>query len=355
VGLKGHVVQVDFPPEFSEWRKVEPRELIDAPLVKTETAKSVVRTVKKLAADATSLIIATDFDREGELIGLEALNLAVEENSKLVRTVRRARFSALTAGEIKRAFSDLDHLSEPLAWAGEARQDIDLIWGATLTRFVSLATGRLGSQFLSGGGVQTPTLVLVAERERERRAFVSEPFWVVKVELESDGQRFSALHKEERFTDEARATSVFDKLATPGKVTAVKKTSRKVQKPAPFNTTSFTSAATSLGYSANAAMRIAEDLYMAGHISYPRTDNTVYPPSLDMREALEVLAHGEFAREVGELLSRDTLHASRGDKRTTDHPPIYPTGSPRRGELNDQLIRTQPQRESATPRQGLRP
>ncbi len=48
VGLKGHVVQVDFPPEYSEWRKVEPRALIDAPLVKTETAKAVVRAVKKL-------------------------------------------------------------------------------------------------------------------------------------------------------------------------------------------------------------------------------------------------------------------------------------------------------------------
>ncbi len=176
VGLKGHVVQVDFPPEYSEWRKVEPKSLIDAPLVKTETAKSVVRAVKRLAADATVLIIATDFDREGELIGLEALNLAVEENPKLVRTVRRARFSALTAGEIKRAFSDLDELSEPLARAGEARQDIDLIWGATLTRFVSLATSRLGSQFLSVGRVQTPTLVLIADREKERRAFVSEPY-----------------------------------------------------------------------------------------------------------------------------------------------------------------------------------
>ena len=128
-------------PSGARWSR---KTLIDAPLVKTETAKSVVRAVKKLAADATTLIIATDFDREGELIGLEALNLAVEENAKLVRTVRRARFSALTPGEIKRAFSNLDHLSEPLARAGEARQDIDLIWGATLTRFVSLATVALG-------------------------------------------------------------------------------------------------------------------------------------------------------------------------------------------------------------------
>ena len=335
VGLKGHVVQVDFPPEYSEWRKVEPRALIDAPLIKTETAKAVVRAVKKLAGEASSLVIATDFDREGELIGLEALNLAAEENQRLVRSVRRARFSALTAGEINRAFDHLDHLSEPLARAGEARQDIDLIWGATLTRFVSLATSRLGSQFLSVGRVQTPTLVLVVEREKERRAFVSEPFWVVKVDLDASGESFSAVHKEERFTDEARAQAVFDKLTGPARVTAVKQTKRKVPRPAPFNTTSFTSAATSLGYGAAAAMRIAEDLYMAGHISYPRTDNTVYPSSLDLRETLATLAQGEFGREAGQLLSRPSLSPSRGDKRTTDHPPIYPTGAPARGELGD--------------------
>jgi DNA topoisomerase-1 len=335
VGLKGHVVQVDFPPEFSEWRKVEPRSLIDAPLVKTETAKSVVRTVKRLAAEADTLIIATDYDREGELIGLEALNLAVEENPKLVRTVRRARFSALTPGEITGAFLHLDHLSEPLARAGEARQDIDLIWGATLTRFVSLATSRLGSQFLSVGRVQSPTLVLVAEREKERLAFVSEPFWVVTVELDSGGQRFGAVHKEERVSDEARAVAIFEKLSTPGRVMGVKQTSRKVPRPTPFNTTSFTSAATSLGFGASLAMRIAEDLYMAGHISYPRTDNTVYPTSLDLREALGILAKGEFKREAEALLARPALHPSRGDKRSTDHPPIYPTGSPRRSELGD--------------------
>lgn len=335
VGLKGHVVQVDFPPEYAEWRKVEPRALIDAPLIKTDTAKSVVRVVKKLAEEADRLVIATDFDREGELIGLEALNIAAEENPKLVRTARRARFSALTAGEINRAFSNLDHLSEPLAHAGEARQDIDLIWGATLTRFVSLATSRLGSQFLSVGRVQTPTLVLIAEREKERRAFVPEPYWVVKVDLEADGQIFGAVHKEERFLDEEKAKAVFAKLAGSAVVQAVKQTKRKVPRPAPFNTTSFTSASTSLGYSAAAAMRIAEDLYMAGYISYPRTDNTVYPSSLDLREALTVLASGAFAREAGELLSRQSLTPSRGDKRTTDHPPIYPTGAPDKGELGD--------------------
>ena len=335
IGLKGHVLEVDFPPEYAEWRKVEPRTLIDAPLVKVETAKAVIRALKKLAAEATSLVIATDYDREGELIGLEALNLATEENPRLIRTVRRARFSSLTPGEITRAFSNLDHLSEPLAHAGEARQDIDLIWGATLTRFVSLATSRLGNQFLSVGRVQSPTLALIVAREKERRAFVPEPYWVVKVDLATDGQRFSAVHREERFTEEGKAKAVFEKLAGPARVTVIKQTARKVSKPAPFNTTSFTSAATSLGFSAAAAMRIAEDLYIAGYISYPRTDNTVYPSSLDLRAALEVLAQGEFAREVGELLDKPAFHPSRGDKRTTDHPPIYPTGSPKPGELGE--------------------
>ncbi len=335
IGLKGHVVQVDFPPEYAEWRKVEPRALIDAPLVKTETAKSVIRAVRRLAAEATSLIIATDFDREGELIGLEALELASQENPRLARSVRRARYSALTAGDIKKAFAHLEYLSEPLAKAGEARQDIDLIWGATLTRFVSLATSRLGNQFLSVGRVQTPTLCLIVEREKERRAFVPEPYWVVKVELEADGHRFSAVHKEERFTDQARAEAIYEKLAGAGRVTAVKQTSRKIPRPAPFNTTSFTIAATSLGYSAAAAMRIAEDLYMAGYISYPRTDNTVYPPSLDLRGSLALLAEGEFSTEAGQLLAKEAFHPSRGDRRTTDHPPIYPTGVLRRGEIGE--------------------
>src|SRR5205085_2038665 len=79
----------------------------------------------------------------------------------------------------ERAFSELDELSYPLAHAGWARQDIDLLWGATLTRAVSLATRRFGSNFLSVGRVQSPTLALIVERELERRAHKPKPFWEV--------------------------------------------------------------------------------------------------------------------------------------------------------------------------------
>src|SRR5204862_952219 len=93
--------------------------------------------------------------------------------------IKRARYSALTKDEIQRAFANLDELSYELAYAGAARQDIDLIWGATLTRAVSLATRRFGSNFLSVGRVQSPTLALVVERELERRAHIPEPYWEV--------------------------------------------------------------------------------------------------------------------------------------------------------------------------------
>ena len=175
IGLKGHILQLEYPEEYSDWRKVEPKELIDAELIKAPSAKAVVRALKKTAKDADHLTIATDYDREGELIGLEAMKQAIEANPDLKKDVKRARYSALTPEEVKRAFSELSELSLPLALAGEARQDIDLIWGATLTRFMSLATSRLGNQFLSVGRVQSPTLGLIVERELERRAFRPAP------------------------------------------------------------------------------------------------------------------------------------------------------------------------------------
>src|ERR687887_1937577 len=120
IGLKGHLMNPVFPEGFSEWRKVEPRELIDAPLQKEPIQKSVHKALRKQAKDAGSIVIATDFDREGELIGLEALEEVLEVNPDLAKDVKRARFSALTKEEIEQAFTNLVELSEPLAKAGEA-------------------------------------------------------------------------------------------------------------------------------------------------------------------------------------------------------------------------------------------
>ena len=73
IGLKGHVLNPAFPEDYKNWQKTDLHDLIDAKLIKEPTDKNVVKALKKVAKDADDLVIATDFDREGELIGLEAL------------------------------------------------------------------------------------------------------------------------------------------------------------------------------------------------------------------------------------------------------------------------------------------
>ncbi len=325
IGLKGHVLNPAFPEQYKSWEKTDMHALIDAELIKEATDKNVLRAVRKVSQDADSLVIATDYDREGELIGLEILEEILEENPALEGQVKRARYSALTKEEIERAFAELHELSFDLAYAGAARQDIDLIWGATLTRAVSLATGRRGANFLSVGRVQSPTLGLIVERELERRAHVPKPYWEVFARFEHPDGSFEAHHATDKFWDRGEADAAVAGTESPGAVTSVsaRKASRKP--PAPFNTTSFTTEASSrLGITPARAMRIAEDLYMDGFISYPRTDNTVYPSSLPLRELVTSLVRiPEF--EAASHLLEGELSPSRGKKETTDHPPIYPT------------------------------
>ena len=213
IGLKGHVLGPAFPEGYSNWQKTDLHDLIDAELIKEPTDKNVVKAIKKVAKEADELVIATDFDREGELIGLEALEEMLDANPALGSregtadgslTIKRARYSALTKEEIERAFGDLDELSYPLANAGAARQDIDLLWGATLTRAVSLATRRFGSNFLSVGRVQSPTLGLIVEREMERRAHVAKPFWELFAKFEHPDGSFETHHTRRQVLGEGR-------------------------------------------------------------------------------------------------------------------------------------------------------
>src|ERR671938_645156 len=335
IGLKGHVLAPEYPEEYSNWQKVEPSSLIDAEIRKSVSEKGVAEAVRALAKKAGRVVIATDFDREGELIGVDALSLAFDANPKLMDHVERARFSALTKGEVTRAFDNLVEVSEELAAAGEARQDIDLIWGATLTRWVSRATKRYGNAFLSVGRVQSPTLVLIAERERERRAFTPEPYWEIEASLKN-GEAFTARHAHGRFKEEAAARAAYDNLTDTARVTEIKEKSATRPPPIPFNTTGFLSAAANIGISPSRAARLAEDLYTEGYISYPRTDNTVYPRSLDLHEVLGQLKRVEgVGLHVDELLESDKLSPTRGKKETTDHPPIYPTGHASKEALQD--------------------
>ncbi|MFB6235865.1 MAG: DNA topoisomerase [Halopenitus sp.] len=350
IGLSGHVVGVDFPAEYNDWRDVEPVELIDAPTTTKPTQDNIVSALRRLARKASRVVIATDYDREGELIGKEAHDLVREVNADV--DIDRVRFSSITENEVTDAFADPDDLDFDLAAAGEARQVIDLVWGASLTRFLSLSAQQRGDDFISVGRVQGPTLKVLVDREREIQAFDPESYWELFGELTKDadaddgGDPFEAQYffhntegnEEERVWDEATAETLSAALeaADGAEVDDVNRRTRTDDPPAPFNTTQFIRAAGSLGYSAQRAMSLAEDLYTAGYITYPRTDNTVYPDDLDPEELLSAFLESGFSTDAKQLLEQDEIEPTEGDEETTDHPPIHPTDElPSRGELSD--------------------
>ena len=375
MGLRGHILAVDFPrelqwkrgqgwfgvtedgevlpanlpktlahPPFEKVRKPFTKEGVDikgwkvpslpylvwAPVVKEPAEKEIIRTLKNLAKKADEVIIATDFDREGELIGSDAVSMVRQVNADV--PVVRARYSSFTKPELEHAFAreNLVAVDDDLAAAGESRQFIDLIWGAVLTRYLTMAKfGGLGN-VRSAGRVQTPTLALVARREKERMAFVPENYWVVRGMAATEaGDEFKVAHATARFKEEAAAQAAYAaaKAAGNARVTDIQKKTRKGTVQTPFNTTSLQTAAAAEGLTPARTMRIAESLYMSGLISYPRVDNTVYPETLDLSEVVGMLKGvPQYANYCDELLAHQPLKATRGKQETTDHPPIYPTG-----------------------------
>ena len=334
-----------FPEGYSNWQKTDLHDLIDAELIKEPTDKNVVKAIEKVAKEADELVIATDFDREGELIGLEALEEMLDANPELgtreetkdgTLRVKRARYSALTKEEIERAFNELDELSYPLANAGAARQDIDLLWGATLTRAVSLGTRRFGSNFLSVGRVQSPTLGLIVEREMERRAHVAKPFWELFAKFQHPDGSFEAHHDDRQVLGEGRGRRGARRHRRPGHG-QVGDGAQEHAQAADAATTRPPSPPTPPAGSASpraSAMRIAEDLYMDGFISYPRTDNTVYPVSLPLRELVSSLVADQGVlgrRGPARRRAQADPRQKRDDRPPADLPdPGDPPGRPRR-------------------------
>ena len=374
IGLRGHILQPDFPPElkFNDeegwfgvtaegevlpadvpdglarppydtkrkpylkdgidikgWKIASLPYLVWAPIEKTPAEKGIIRSLKNLAKKADSVVIGTDFDREGELIGSDALRQIREVAPDV--PVSRARYSAFTKAEIDHAFNNLVELDQDLADAGESRQYIDLIWGAVLTRYLTTARFSGFGNTRSAGRVQTPTLALVVERERERMAFKPEDYRVISGEAShGEEEPFKVSHTTARFWDKDAADAAYANVAgaKEARVTAVERKSRTQRPPAPFNTTSLQAAAAAEGISPARTMRLAESLYMDGLISYPRVDNTVYPSSLDLKDCVRTISKvPQYAPTCKALLSQPKLTATRGKQETTDHPPIYPTGA----------------------------
>ncbi|MGI0156257.1 MAG: DNA topoisomerase, partial [Thermoplasmata archaeon] len=290
------------------------------------TETGIVTALQSIVRGFDRVIIATDFDREGELIGQECLELLQKVHPNI--RVERARYSALTRDEIEGSFAHLQSLDTALAEAASARQEIDLVWGALLTRYLSLTAQQRGRGFLSVGRVQTPTLALLVERDQAIKEFVPTPFWEIAADGQKDGESFRLRHAHGTWQDRGEADTVFRRVegATDGVVREFREEETRRRPPVPFSTTLFVAEATRQGLGASTVMRIAEDLYTQGLISYPRTDNTVYPRSLGLRPLVEKFKESAFAEAAEFVLRQPSFRATRGRTEATDHPPIYPTG-----------------------------
>ncbi|HXQ79058.1 MAG TPA: DNA topoisomerase I [Thermoplasmata archaeon] len=326
VGLRGHIVELDYPKEFSEWTLAGLPKLLETRPLKRVTEGGIVAALQSIVREFDRVIIATDFDREGELIGLECLELLQKVHPGI--EVKRARYSALTRDAIETSFGHLEELDRALAEAAESRQEIDLVWGALLTRYLSLTAQQRGNSFLSVGRVQTPTLALLVERDQAIKEFVPTPFWEIIATGEKAGESFRLHDQHGIFESMAEADRIFRIVshAKSGVVREFTEEETRRRPPIPFSTTLFVAEATRLGMGAARVMQIAEALYTQGLISYPRTDNTVYPRGLGLRTLVEKFREGPFAEAAEFVLQQPSFRPTRGRTETTDHPPIYPTG-----------------------------
>ena len=146
--------------------------------------------VKQLVGQTTELVIATDADREGEMIAREIIELCGYRGP-----IQRLWLSALNDASIRKALGALKPSAEtlPLYYSALARSRADWLIGMNLSRLFTLLGRQAGyTGVLSVGRVQTPTLKLVVDRDREIASFVPVPFWTVEVALSHAGQSFTA-------------------------------------------------------------------------------------------------------------------------------------------------------------------
>ncbi len=235
----------------------------------------IIADIRKEAAKADEILIATDPDREGEAIAWHLQELLT--NKKIGGTVPKSEIKRITYHEVtKEAVEEaLKHpraIDEHLREAQEARRVLDRLVGYDLSGLIWKKV-RYG---LSAGRVQSPALRIIMEREREIRAFRPEGYWTIVGNFKTVGKSNLALTCVEEPRDKTEVDRILDiARLNPWKILDIEESEQKRQPRAPFITSTLQQTASSrLGFSPSRTMGIAQKLYEAGYITYMRTDST---------------------------------------------------------------------------------
>lgn len=252
-------------------------------VIPKEKIKSVNSLVKE-AAGADKLWLATDPDREGEAIAWNLLQVISEKSKSKAKDYERVVFHEITKDAVEEAFNNSRKIDEDLVEAQQARRVLDRLVGYKLSPLLwkKVKSG------LSAGRVQSVALRLVVDREREIAAFKPVEYWVIEALLlrqlaDSEGQAkgefVATLVKIGDEKAEVRNKKQADKIVgdlekSSYQVIDVKsKDARKYPNP-PFTTSTLQqSAANRFGFVPKRTMRLAQDLYEQGLITYMRTDS----------------------------------------------------------------------------------
>lgn len=342
----GHLLEQAPPdaydPAYKRWT------LESLPIVPTTwkleikpSAKKQFNMIRKLLKEASSVVIATDAEREGELIAREILDYCGYRGQ-----VTRLWVSAMNEPSIRKALAEIRPGESTLLLyqAGLGRSRADWLVGMNMTRaFTVLAQQQGYVGVLSVGRVQTPVLRLVVDRDREIANFVPKPFWEVVGQFNAEGGVFSAKWKPRddsllddagRCINEQTARSLVQRATNgQGRIVHLETARKKEAPPLVFDLATLQQEGSRrYGYGAQQVLDIAQALYETHKATtYPRTDCRYLPESMLDEAEVVVTALLQSDSSLQPLRNRlDMKRQSRvwNDSKITAHHGIIPTTSP---------------------------
>ncbi|PIN88865.1 DNA topoisomerase I [Candidatus Pacearchaeota archaeon CG10_big_fil_rev_8_21_14_0_10_34_76] len=291
---------------------------------KATYTKAYYNLLKKLSNKAKSFIVATDYDIEGEVIGWNILRFIAKQDD-----AKRMKYSTLTKPELVKSYENpLPTLDWGQAYAGEARHEVDWLYGINLSRALMAAIKRTGSfKLLSIGRVQGPALKIIVEREKEIQNFKSEPYWQVFARVND------VLLKHPKDIFDKSELKEFENLKEGDATT--KESEESILPPHPFDLTSLQREAYNWHrISPSRTLQIAQSLYLDGLISYPRTSSQKIPKEINPRQILNELSKN-FSSKIAYATRKNPVEGSKSDPA---HPSIYPTGEFKRLSEDEEKI-----------------
>lgn len=339
----GHLVEAAPPESYGEQYKrwsLEQLPIVPEHWLVRVKPKTVAqfKVIKKLLSQASELVIATDADREGEMIAREVIELCDYRGP-----IQRLWLSALNDSSIRKALGQMKPGFEtlPLYHCALARSRADWLIGMNLSRLFTMLGKQAGYDgVLSVGRVQTPTLRLVVDRDHAIDHFQPVPYWSVEVTLTADGQAFTALwqapanscDESGRCLQQAVAQHAHAQVSgsDQARVISVKTERIREAPPLPFSLGTLQEVCSRrFGMDVQDTLAVAQALYEKHKATtYPRSDTGHLPESMlaDVPVVLQAIVKTDPAiRPLVEQLAPQQRSRAWNDNKVTAHHDIIPT------------------------------